>query len=94
MATLRVNDSLQSGVLRLGQFKNRNFVISVFPEGKEIFICTLRLHFVSQISIPAKEVAQRTDLHCVVDGPVERELCVKLFTDPRVQKAFAAWKKH
>src|ERR1700677_1086727 len=29
--------------------------------------------FVSQISIPAKEVARRTDLHCVVAGPVERE---------------------
>jgi len=50
--------------------------------------------FVSQISIPAKEVARRTDLHCVVAGPVERELCVKLFTDPRMQKAFAMWKKH
>ncbi len=49
--------------------------------------------FVSQISIPAKEVARRTDLHCVVDGPVERETCVKLFTDPRMQKAFAQWKK-
>ena len=50
--------------------------------------------FVSQISIPAKEVARRTDLHCVVAGPVEREVCVKLFTDPRMQKAFAMWKKH
>ena len=50
-------------------------------------------HFVSQISIPAKEVARRTDLHCIVAGPVERELCVKLFTDPRMQKAFAMWKK-
>ncbi|WP_158823512.1 nucleoside deaminase [Granulicella sp. S156] len=49
--------------------------------------------FVSQITIPAKEVAQRTDLHCVVAGPVEREVCVKLFTDPRMQKAFAMWKK-
>jgi tRNA(Arg) A34 adenosine deaminase TadA len=49
--------------------------------------------FVSQISIPAKEVAQRTDMHCLVDGPVEREVCVKLFTDPRMQKAFAAWKQ-
>ena len=49
--------------------------------------------FVSQISIPAKEVARRTDLHCMVDGPVEREACVKLFTDPRMQKAFAQWKK-
>jgi tRNA(Arg) A34 adenosine deaminase TadA len=49
--------------------------------------------FVSQISIPAKEVARRTDLHCVVVGPVERELCVKLFTDPRMQKVFAMWRK-
>jgi tRNA(Arg) A34 adenosine deaminase TadA len=50
--------------------------------------------FVSQIRIPAKEVARRTDLHCVVAGPVEREVCVKLFTDPRMQKTFAMWKKH
>ena len=49
--------------------------------------------FVSQITIAAKEVARRTDLHCVVAGPVEREVCVKLFTDPRMQKAFAMWKK-
>jgi tRNA(Arg) A34 adenosine deaminase TadA len=49
--------------------------------------------FVSQITIPAKEVARRSDLHCLVVGPVERELCVKLFTDPRMQRAFAAWKK-
>lgn len=50
--------------------------------------------FVSQIRIPAKEVARRTDLQCVVAGPVEREVCVTLFTDPRMQKAFAMWKKH
>jgi tRNA(Arg) A34 adenosine deaminase TadA len=49
--------------------------------------------FVSQISIPAKEVARRTDMHCLVDGPVEREVCVKLFTDPRMQKTFEMWKK-
>ncbi|WP_348262760.1 nucleoside deaminase [Telmatobacter sp. DSM 110680] len=49
--------------------------------------------FVSQITIAAKEVARRTDLHCVVAGPVEREVCVKLFTDPRMQKTFAMWKK-
>ena len=49
--------------------------------------------FVSQIMIPAKEVAQRTDMHCVVAGPVERETCVKLFTDPRMQKVFAMWKR-
>ena len=50
--------------------------------------------FVSQITIPAKEVALRTDMHCVVAGPVERETCVKLFTDPRMQKVFAMWKRH
>jgi tRNA(Arg) A34 adenosine deaminase TadA len=50
--------------------------------------------FVSQIRIRAKEVARWTDLQCVVAGPVEREVCVKLFTDPRMQKAFAMWKKH
>src|SRR5580658_6590563 len=50
--------------------------------------------FVSKITIPAKEVARRTDMHCVVAGPVERELCMKLFTDPRMQKTFAIWKKH
>ena len=49
--------------------------------------------FVSQITIPAKEVASRTDLHCQVTGPVERETCVNLFTDPRMQRAFAAWRK-
>ena len=49
--------------------------------------------FVSQISIPAKEVARRTDMHCIVAGPVEREACVKLFTDPRMQKVFEQWKK-
>ena len=49
--------------------------------------------FVSQITIAAKEVARRTDMHCVVAGPAEREVRVKLFTDPRMQKAFAMWKK-
>jgi tRNA(Arg) A34 adenosine deaminase TadA len=49
--------------------------------------------FVSQITIPAKEVAQRSDMHCVVAGPVEREACLRLFTDPRMQKTFSMWKK-
>jgi len=49
--------------------------------------------FVSQITIPAKEVARRTDMQCVVAGPVEREVCVKLFTDPRMQNVYAMWKK-
>ena len=46
---------------------------------------------VMQIHIPAKEVAKRADMACIVDGPVLRELCVTLFTDPRMQKAFRAW---
>jgi tRNA(Arg) A34 adenosine deaminase TadA len=49
--------------------------------------------FVSQIRVPAKEVAARSDMKCVVDGPVERDECVKLFTDPRMQRAFALWKR-
>lgn len=49
--------------------------------------------FVSQISISAKEVARRTDLHCVVAGPVEREVCVMLFTDPRMLPVYAMWKR-
>lgn len=47
--------------------------------------------FVLQIHIPAKEVAQRSDIACVVDGPVLRELCVTLFTHPNMQKAFRNW---
>jgi len=50
--------------------------------------------FVSQITIPAKEVVQRSDMHCVLAGPVEREACLRLFTDPRMQKTFSLWKKH
>ena len=49
--------------------------------------------FVRQITIPAREVARRSDMHCEVTGLVERELCVKLFIDPRMQAAFAAWKR-
>jgi tRNA(Arg) A34 adenosine deaminase TadA len=47
--------------------------------------------FVSQIHIDAKEVARRSDMHCIVDGPVMRDLCLKLFTHPNMQKAFRAW---
>ncbi len=49
--------------------------------------------FVSQISIPAEEVARRTDLHCVVDGPVERQACLNLFTDPRMSPVYELWKR-
>jgi tRNA(Arg) A34 adenosine deaminase TadA len=46
-----------------------------------------------QIMIPAAEVARRSDMHCVVDGPVERGACLLLFTNPTMQKVFAQWKK-
>ena len=44
-----------------------------------------------QIQIPAKEVALRSDMRCVVEGPVLRKLCATLFTDPKMQKAFRMW---
>jgi tRNA(Arg) A34 adenosine deaminase TadA len=44
-----------------------------------------------QIQIPATEVAQRSDMQCIVNGPVLRELCNTLFTHPRMQAAFATW---
>ncbi len=47
--------------------------------------------FCRQIQIPATEVAARSDMACVVDGPVEREACVALFTHPNMQRAFETW---
>ena len=47
--------------------------------------------YVMQIHIPAREVSRRSDMPCVVDGPVLRELCVQLFTHPNMQKAFRTW---
>jgi tRNA(adenine34) deaminase len=44
-----------------------------------------------QILIPAEEVARRSDMSCVVDGPVLRELCYSLFTHPHMLKAFRKW---
>jgi len=49
--------------------------------------------FGHQIMIPAAEVARRTDIKCIVDGPVERAACVALFTNPAMQKAYEKWKK-
>lgn len=45
----------------------------------------------NQILIPAREVAARSDMKCVVDGPVLRDRCYALFTDPRMLKAFRLW---
>ncbi len=47
--------------------------------------------FCLQIQIPATEVSQRSDMPCVVEGPILRELCNTLFTHPNMQKAFRAW---
>jgi tRNA(adenine34) deaminase len=44
-----------------------------------------------QIHIAAKEVARRSDMACVVEGPVLRELCNTLFTHPKMQRAFRTW---
>jgi tRNA(Arg) A34 adenosine deaminase TadA len=47
--------------------------------------------FCLQIQIPADEVARRSDMPCIVDGPVLRDLCATLFTHPNMQKAFRSW---
>jgi tRNA(Arg) A34 adenosine deaminase TadA len=44
-----------------------------------------------QIHISAKEVARRSDMPCIVDGPVLRDLCNTLLTHPNMQKAFRTW---
>jgi tRNA(Arg) A34 adenosine deaminase TadA len=48
--------------------------------------------FCDQIHIPAAEVVKRSDMKCVVDGPVEHDLCLALFTNPTMQDAFKKWK--
>jgi tRNA(Arg) A34 adenosine deaminase TadA len=44
-----------------------------------------------QIQIRAKEVAERSDMPCAVDGPVKGEVCYALFTHPNMLRAFALW---
>ena len=44
-----------------------------------------------QIHIAAREVAERSDMPCAVEGEVLREKCVQLFKDPRMLKAFGNW---
>lgn len=44
-----------------------------------------------QIQIPATEVAARSDIRCVVDGPILRDECYALFTHPRMLRAFKRW---
>jgi len=44
-----------------------------------------------QIHIAATEVMERSDMRCVVDGPVLRDECYALFTHPNMLRAFKAW---
>ncbi len=44
-----------------------------------------------QIRIPCREVVERSDMHCVVDGPLLREECYALFIHPNMLKMFAKW---
>jgi tRNA(Arg) A34 adenosine deaminase TadA len=44
-----------------------------------------------QIQIPATEVAARSDMQCIVDGPVLRDECYALFTHPNMLRAFSTW---
>ena len=44
-----------------------------------------------QIHIPATEVAERSDMRCVVAGPVLRDECYALFTHPNMLRAFKLW---
>jgi tRNA(adenine34) deaminase len=45
----------------------------------------------NQIQISAAEVAARSDMRCIVDGPVLRDECYALFTHPRMLRAFRLW---
>jgi tRNA(Arg) A34 adenosine deaminase TadA len=48
-------------------------------------------HHCNQIQIPAAEVAARSDMRCIVDGPILRDECYALFTHPRMLRAFRLW---
>lgn len=45
----------------------------------------------NQIQISAKEVAARSDMTCVVEGPFLRDECYALFTHPHMLRAFRLW---
>lgn len=44
-----------------------------------------------QIRISAREVVERSDMSCIIDGPVLREACYALFTHPNMLGVFATW---
>jgi len=45
----------------------------------------------NQIHIPATEVNARSDMKCIIDGPVLRDKCYALFTHPNMLRAFRLW---
>ena len=45
----------------------------------------------NQIQIAATEVVARSDMRCVVDGPMMRDECYALFTHPQMLRAFRLW---
>jgi tRNA(adenine34) deaminase len=44
-----------------------------------------------QIHISSRELAERSDMTCSVDGPILRDECYALFTHPNMLKMFASW---
>jgi tRNA(Arg) A34 adenosine deaminase TadA len=44
-----------------------------------------------QIRISARKVVRRSDMSCVVDGPVLRKASYELFTHPNMLKVFSTW---
>jgi tRNA(Arg) A34 adenosine deaminase TadA len=45
----------------------------------------------NQIQIPAAEVAARSDMTCIVEGPMLRDECYALFTHTHMLRAFRKW---
>ncbi len=45
----------------------------------------------NQIQISATEVAKRSNMNCIVDGPILRDECYALFTHPQMLRAFRLW---
>lgn len=46
----------------------------------------------SQIYIPAKTLARKSDMKCEVVGPVARRECVAIFEHPHMQAAMRLWR--
>jgi tRNA(Arg) A34 adenosine deaminase TadA len=50
--------------------------------------------FGSQIMISSRDMKKQWNHPCIVDGPVEHDRCLALFTDPRMAAVFKRWKSH